>query len=116
MQFQKPKNSKSIGGFRKVFVNATTWVLLTCTLNHSSSLLASESHPNNLDKACEFITNPTFDSNKINDDGPNLILDRLGQKVAELKFQPSKINWNLKLNDRTQLNYKVDIILARKFS
>ena len=74
----------AIGSFRKFFVNATTWVLLTCTLNHSSSLLASESHPNNLDKACEFITNPIFDNNKIDNEKPNIIVDSFGKKVGNL--------------------------------
>ena len=36
-------------------------------------------------------------------------------KSIRLPKNPSKLNWNLKINDRTQLNYKVDIILARKF-
>ena len=95
MQIQKPKNHMAIGSFRKFFVNATTWVLLTCSLNHSSSLLASESHPNNLDKACEFITNPIFDNNKIDNEKPNIIVDSFGKKVAELKFKPTRINWKL---------------------
>ena len=37
-------------------------------------------------------------------------------QINKITKNPSKINWNLKINDRTQLNYKVDIILARKFS
>ena len=35
-------------------------------------------------------------------------------KISKITKNPSKINWNLKINDRTHLNYKVDIILARK--
>ena len=37
-------------------------------------------------------------------------------KIDKTCKNPSKINWNLKINDRTQLNYKVDIIIARKSS
>ena len=37
-------------------------------------------------------------------------------KIDKACKNPSKINWNLKINDRTQLNYKVDIIIARKSS
>ena len=48
-----------------------------------------------MDKACEFITNPFFDDNKINNDGPNMIVDSFGKKVAELNFKPSRINWKL---------------------
>jgi len=35
-------------------------------------------------------------------------------QISKTTKNPSKINWNLKINDRTQLKYKVDIILARK--
>ena len=79
---------------RKYFVNATTWALLACTLNHSPSLSASENHPTT-DKACEFITNPIFDNNKIDNEELNIIVDSFGEKVAELKFKPSRINWKL---------------------
>ena len=91
----KAQKCMSIGGCRKYFINAITWVLITVTLNHSPSLSASESHPNNLDKACEFITNPIFDNNKIDNEGPNIIVDSFGEKVAELNFKPSRINWKL---------------------
>ena len=49
--------------------------------------------------------------------------NQIRETLRQNKFQinkttksPSKINWNLKINDRTQLNYKVDIILAKKFT
>ena len=48
---------------------------------------------------------------------------QLRQILYQNKFQitkntktPSKINWNLKINERTSLVYKVDIISARKSS
>ena len=95
MQIQKPKNRKAIAGCRTFFINATTWVLISFAFSHSSSLSASESHPNNLDKACEFITNPIFDDNKISNGEPNIIIDSFGKKVAELIFKPSRVKWKL---------------------
>ena len=95
MQIQKPKNHKLIAGCRNFFINATTWVMMSFLFNHSSSLSASESHPNPLDKACEIITNPIFDDNKINNGEPNIFIDNFGKKVADLNFKPSKINWQL---------------------
>lgn len=45
----------------------------------------------------------------------------LRQNLKNLKFRitsdtinPSKISWNLKLNPRTSLNYKVDLVVAEK--
>jgi len=45
----------------------------------------------------------------------------LRKKLKNLKFKitsktriPSNIQWNLKLYDRASLNYKVDIIIAKK--
>ena len=95
MQIQRPKNHKLIGVCRNFVIKATTWVLISFTFNLSSSLSASESHPNNLDKACEFITNPIFDDNKISNGEPNIIIDSFGKKVAELIFKPSRVNWKL---------------------
>jgi uncharacterized protein YbaR (Trm112 family) len=37
-------------------------------------------------------------------------------QITKTTKTPSKINWILKLNERTQLNYKVDIIIAEKSS
>ena len=95
MRIQKLKNDNSVGGCRNLFINAITWVLITVPLIHPLSSSASQSQPSNLDKACEFITNPLFEDNKINNDGPNMIVDSFGEKVAELKFKPSRINWKL---------------------
>ena len=95
MQIQKPKNQKPIAGCRNFFINATTWVLISFTFNPSSSLSASESHPNPLDKAYEIITNPIFDDNKINNGEPNIFIDNFGKKVADLNFKSSRINWKL---------------------
>jgi len=60
--------------------------------------------------------------------GKNSVKNPLNEKqirrtISQNKFQiskttkiPSNINWNLKINERTNLVYKVDIISARKFS
>ena len=37
-------------------------------------------------------------------------------RITKNTNTPSEINWNLQINERTQLNYKVDIVIARKFS
>ena len=95
MRIQKLKNDNSVGGCQNLFINAITWVLITVPLIYPLSSSASQSQPSNLDKACEFITNPLFEDNKINNDGPNMIVDSLGEKVAELNFKPSRINWKL---------------------
>ena len=61
-----------------------------------------------------------------NDRGKNSVKKPLNeitlrQNLKNLKFRitsgtnnPSKIPWNLKLNPRTTLNYKVDLVIAKK--
>jgi uncharacterized protein YbaR (Trm112 family) len=61
-----------------------------------------------------------------NDRGKNSVKKPLNeitlrQNLKNLKFRissetnnPSKISWNLKLNPRTTLNYKVDLVVAKK--
>ena len=95
MRIQKLKNDNSVGGCRNFFINAITWILITVPLSHPLSSSVSQSQPSKLDKACEFITKPLFQDNKINNDGPNMIVDSFGAKVAELNFKPSRINWKL---------------------
>lgn len=41
-------------------------------------------------------------------------LESLGFKISQKTTNPSKISWNLKLNPRTTLNYKVDLVIAKK--
>jgi hypothetical protein len=52
--------------------------------------------------------------NPLNENQVRETLYRNKFKITKSTKKPSKINWNLKINNRTQLNYKVDIILARK--
>ena len=92
MQFQKAKYYKPKSCCRILLISAATWVLITCTLNYAPSLTPSESHPNNLGKACDFITNPLFNNNNSNKCGPNIIFDSFGKNVAELNFK-QLINW-----------------------
>ena len=68
-----------------------------------------------------FLTDPyDYDRGKNSVKNPlneNQIRETLRQnkfRINKTTKNPSKINWNLKINDRTQLNYKVDIIIARK--
>ena len=41
-------------------------------------------------------------------------LKNLGFRVTSSTSSPSEISWNLKLNPRTTLNYKVDLVVAQK--
>ncbi|MEK6866272.1 MAG: methyltransferase domain-containing protein, partial [Thermoproteota archaeon] len=41
-------------------------------------------------------------------------LDELGFAITVKTKKPSYLTWNLKLNPRTTLNYKVDLIIAKK--
>ena len=95
MRIQKLKNDNSVGGCRKFFINAITWILITVPFSHPLSSSALQSQTSNLDKACEFIINPIFDDDKINNGKPNIIIDGFGKKVAELNFKPSRFNWKL---------------------
>ena len=64
--------------------------------------------PYDYDRGRNSVKNP-LDENQIRD----ILLQNKFQITSTTKT-PSKINWNLKINTRTKLNYKVDIIIARK--
>jgi len=66
--------------------------------------------PYDYDRGRNSVKNP-LDENQIRD----ILLQNEFQITSTTKT-PSKINWNLKINTRTKLNYKVDIIIARKYS
>jgi 2-polyprenyl-3-methyl-5-hydroxy-6-metoxy-1,4-benzoquinol methylase/uncharacterized protein YbaR (Trm112 family) len=68
------------------------------------------SDPYDYDRGKNSVKNP-FDANQVRQ-----ILYQNKFKITKSTKKPSKIHWNLKINDRTQLNYKVDIIIARKHS
>ena len=54
--------------------------------------------------------------NPLNENQIREILYQNKFQITKSTKKPSKISWNLKINDRTQLNYKVDIIIAKKYS
>jgi len=68
------------------------------------------SDPYDYDRGKNSVKNP-LDENKIRE---TLIQNKF--EINKNTKNPSKINWNLKITDRTQLNYKVDLIIARKYS
>ncbi len=43
-----------------------------------------------------------------------LNLKKLGFEITKNTQNPSHISWNLKLNPRATLNYKTDLIIAKK--
>ena len=45
-----------------------------------------------------------------------LTLNQNGFEITKNTKKPTKITWNIKFNDRISINYKVDIIIARKSS
>ena len=68
------------------------------------------SDPYDYDRGKNSVKNP-LNENQIRE-----ILCQNKFQITKSTKKPSKINWNLKINDRTQLSYKVDIIIARKYS
>jgi|TARA_B110000263_G_scaffold30381_1_gene22999 2-polyprenyl-3-methyl-5-hydroxy-6-metoxy-1,4-benzoquinol methylase/uncharacterized protein YbaR (Trm112 family) len=68
------------------------------------------SDPYDYDRGKNSVKNP-LNENQIRE-----ILSQNNFKIIKSTKNPSKINWNLKINARTHLNYKVDIIIARKFT
>jgi len=68
------------------------------------------SDPYDYDRGKNSVKNP-LNENQIRE-----ILSQNNFQIIKSTKNPSKINWNLKINARTQLNYKVDIIVARKFT
>ena len=65
--------------------------------------------PYDYDRGRNSVKNP-LNENQIRD-----ILRQNKFQITSTTKTPSKINWNLKINTRTQLNYKVDIIIAKKY-
>jgi len=67
------------------------------------------SDPYDYDRGKNSVSNP-LDENQIRE---TLVQNKF--KIMKHTKKPSKINWNLKINNRTELKYKVDLIIARKF-
>jgi len=66
------------------------------------------SDPYDYDRGKNSVNNP-LDENQIRE-----TLVKNGFKIIKNTKKPANLNWNLKINKRTQLNYKVDLIIARK--
>ena len=84
--------------------------LLKIISNQISNGFIFLSDPYDYERGKNSVKNP-LDENQIRE-----ILYQNGFQISKTTKTPSKINWNLKINERTQLNYKVDIIIARKSS
>ena len=85
-------------------------LLLKTILKQISNGFIFLSDPYDYERGKKSVKNP-LNENQIRE-----ILRQNKFQISKTTKNPSKINWNLKINDRTQLNYKVDIILASKFS
>ena len=66
------------------------------------------SDPYDYDRGKNSVNNP-LDENQIRE-----ILVKNRFKIIKNTKEPANLNWNLTINDRTRLNYKVDLIIARK--
>ena len=66
------------------------------------------SDPYDFDRGIKSVKNP-IDSKEL-----RKILKELHFEVSSSTKKPSHIPWNLKINSRTKLQYKVDLVLARK--
>ena len=66
------------------------------------------SDPYDFDRGKNSVKNPLDES------ALRASLEELGFVIAAKTKNPSYLTWNLKLNPRTTLNYKVDLIIAKK--
>ena len=66
------------------------------------------SDPYDFDRGTNSVKNP------LNASSLRINLNNLGFKISNSTKTPSFIPWNLKLNPRSTLNYKVDFIIAQK--
>jgi uncharacterized protein YbaR (Trm112 family) len=64
--------------------------------------------PYDFDRGINSVKTP-FDENMLRTN-----LEHLGFKILSKTRKPSFIPWNLKLNPRTTLNYRVDLVIAKK--
>lgn len=66
------------------------------------------SDPYDFDRGKNSVRNP-LDENSLRE-----TIEKLGFSIMAKTKKPSYLPWNLKLNSRTTLNYKVDLIIAKK--
>ena len=62
----------------------------------------------------DFDRGPNSVKNPVNASSLRTNLKNLGFKISNSTNKPSYIPWNLKLNSRATLNYKVDLIISQK--
>ena len=84
-------------------------LLLNTISKQTSNGFVFLTDPYDYDRGRNSVKNP-LNENQIRD-----ILRQNKFQITSTTKTPSKINWNLKINTRTQLNYKVDIIIAKKY-
>ena len=63
----------------------------------------------------DFDRGPGSVKNPVDESSLRTNLHDLGFKISNSTKKPSYIPWNLNLNPRATLNYKVDFIIAQKF-
>ena len=66
------------------------------------------SDPYDFDRGSNSVKNP-LDASSL-----RMNLNSLGFKISHSTKNPSNISWNLKLNPRATLNYKVDLVIGQK--
>jgi 2-polyprenyl-3-methyl-5-hydroxy-6-metoxy-1,4-benzoquinol methylase/uncharacterized protein YbaR (Trm112 family) len=81
-------------------------------LNHISKQISSGiliiSDPYDFDRGTHSVKNP------LDEKSLRMNLEKLGFKITSKTKSPSHIPWALKLNSRTMLNYKVDLVIGKK--
>ena len=83
-------------------------LILKSISNQISNGVIFLSDPYDYDRGKNSVSKP-LDENQIRE-----TLINYGFKIVKNTKKPVMLNWNLKINKRTQLNYKVDLIIARK--
>ena len=66
------------------------------------------SDPYDYDRGKNSVINPLYENDV------RKKIHNLGMLIVHGTNIPSSINWNLKINSRTILNYKVDLIIAKR--
>ena len=77
------------------YIQLVKSIFIAILLIYSHPLLALEKQPGKYDKVCELISRSTNENSVIKTNGPQIIFDQSGKKIAELDFKPSMSNWKL---------------------
>ena len=98
MSSVRTQTSRILGSMvdhKTFYVHFIALIFIAIISVYSHPLLALENQPNKLDKICELISRSTSGNNLIKTNGPHIIFDQSGKKIAELNFKPSLKNWKL---------------------